>query len=78
MIRGGFTGKILRVDLTKGIIKDDASIFGLPKFKIVRTKIKKDKAEDKPKEGEVAATEKVTTGKEAAPKADKEKKTKGK
>jgi len=62
----------------KGIIKDDASIFGLPKFKIVRTKIKKDKAEDEPKEGEVAATETAATGKEAAPKADKEKKAKGK
>jgi len=39
----------------KGILKDDSSIFGMPKLKIVRTKIKKEKAEEKPKEGEVVA-----------------------
>ncbi|MDP8230128.1 MAG: small basic protein [Candidatus Gorgyraea atricola] len=39
----------------KGIIKDEDSIFGLPKLKIVRTKIKKEKAEEKPEEGQVAA-----------------------
>lgn len=41
----------------KGILKDTSSIFGMPKLKIVRTKIKKEKAEEKPKEGEVVAGE---------------------
>ena len=38
-----------------GILKDEDSVFGLPKLKIVRTKIKKEKAEEKPEEGQVAA-----------------------
>lgn len=39
----------------KGIIKDGDSVFGMPKLKIVRAKIKKEKAEEKPEEGAVAA-----------------------
>lgn len=39
----------------KGIIKDGNSVFGMPKLKIVRAKIKKEKAEEKPEEGAVAA-----------------------
>ncbi len=72
----------------KGILKDGASIFGMPKFKIVRTKIKKEKAEEKPEEAGAVTTEagaaagktpeKETGKKEAAGKADKEKKPKGK
>ena len=59
----------------KGLLRDESSIFGLPKLKIVRTKIKKEKAAEKPEE-EVAAAgaEEAPAGatqKEAASKADK-------
>lgn len=58
----------------KDILKEDSSVFGMPKLKIVRTKIKKEKAEEKPKEGEVAAGTAPEAGaagkKEAAPKKD--------
>jgi len=61
----------------KDILKDDASIFGMPKLKIVRTKIKKEKAEEKPPEGEIAAgaaPEGETPGKkEAGSKTEKKK-----
>lgn len=39
----------------KGILKDDDSVFGMPKLKIIRVKIKKEKAEEKPEEAQVAA-----------------------
>ncbi len=35
----------------KGIIKEGDSVFGMPKLKIIRAKIKKEKAEEKPEEG---------------------------
>ncbi|MFA4992262.1 MAG: small basic protein [Candidatus Omnitrophota bacterium] len=38
----------------KGILKDDDSVFGMPKLKIIKAKIKKEKAEEKPAEGEAA------------------------
>jgi len=64
----------------KGIFKDGDSVFGMPKLKIVKIKIKKEKAEEKPKEGEVAATVAApvpeTAKKEAAHKAGKEEKKK--
>jgi small basic protein (TIGR04137 family) len=64
----------------KGILKDEDSVFGMPKLKIIRIKIKKEKAEDKPKEGEgVVAAPAVPAAakKEAAPKkAGKEEKKK--
>ncbi len=41
----------------KGTLKDDSSVFGMPKLKIVRTKIKKEKAEEKPEEGREQAAE---------------------
>lgn len=61
----------------KGLLKDDDSVFGMPKLKIIKIKVKKEKAEEKPKDGEVAATAAApasitpTTAK-AAPKAGKE------
>jgi len=60
----------------KGVLKDKASIFGMPKLKIVRAKIKKEKTEEKPEGAELAAegaaeagTQKETTAK--TPKAEK-------
>jgi len=53
----------------KGILKDDSSVFGMPKLKIVRTKIRKEKAEEKPVEAQVAVPETDSaTLKGAAPK----------
>ena len=53
----------------KGILKDDDSVFGMPKLKIIKIKVKKEKAEEKPKEGEVAATTAPTPAAPAAAKA---------
>lgn len=39
----------------KGILKDDDSVFGMPKLKIIKIKVKKEVKEEKPKEGEAAA-----------------------
>ncbi|MFH1854242.1 MAG: small basic protein [Candidatus Omnitrophota bacterium] len=58
----------------KDILKEDSSVFGMPKLKIVRTKIKKEKAAEKPEEGAVAAGAEgspTAPPKEAAPKAEK-------
>lgn len=68
----------------KGVLNDGSSVFGLPKLKIIRTKIKKEKAaEEKPEAVEAAAAEggavpakEVAPKKEAAPKAVKEEKKK--
>lgn len=62
----------------KGMKKDDTSVFGMPKLKIVRVKVKKEKAEEKSEETSAAATEtKGTTQKETKPTA-KGKQEKGK
>ncbi|MDO8603030.1 MAG: small basic protein [Candidatus Omnitrophota bacterium] len=57
----------------KGILKDDDSVFGMPKLKIVRIKIKKEVKEEKPEGGEVAAATaapaSATAATKAAPKA---------
>ncbi|MFH1782401.1 MAG: small basic protein [Candidatus Omnitrophota bacterium] len=55
----------------KGILKEDDSVFGMPKLKIIRTKIKKEKAEEKPKEGEVQAPGTEATQAKEAPKKEK-------
>lgn len=62
----------------KGILKDDSSVFGMPKLKIVRIKVKKEKAEEKPKEAEaVAATTEAQSVKKTPPaKTGKEEKAK--
>lgn len=63
----------------KGLLKDDDSVFGMPKLKIIRVKIKKEVKEEKPKEGEVAATSApapAAPAAKAAPKAGKEEKKK--
>ena len=63
----------------KGLLKDDDSVFGMPKLKIIKIKVKKEKAEEKPAEGEgtvATAATPVTAKKEAAPKAGKEEKKK--
>jgi len=52
----------------------------MPKLKIIKIKVKKDKAEEKPKDGEVAATavpaSTTPTAAKAAPKAGKDEKKK--
>jgi small basic protein (TIGR04137 family) len=57
----------------KGILTDESSMFGLPKLKIVRTKIKKEKAAEKPEEGQAAAEAAPAASQKeaAAPKAEK-------
>ena len=60
----------------KGILKGDSSIFGMPKLKIVKTKIKKEKAEEKPEEAVAAADAKTAPQKGPAPKPGKEEKKK--
>ncbi|MBU1007202.1 MAG: small basic protein [Candidatus Omnitrophica bacterium] len=59
----------------KGLLKEGDSIFGMPKLKIVRVKVKKEKAEEKPAEGAVAATTPAaaTTATSAKPKEEKKK-----
>ncbi|NQV04256.1 MAG: small basic protein [Candidatus Omnitrophica bacterium] len=39
----------------KGVLKDGDSVFGMPKLKIVRVKVKKEKAEEKPEDAQVVA-----------------------
>ncbi len=53
----------------KGILKDDDSVFGMPKLKIIKIKVKKEVKEEKLKEGEVAATAAPTPTAPAAAKA---------
>lgn len=63
----------------KGILKDDDSVFGMPKLKIMRTKIKKEKAEEKPEEGQEAVAAEgasVDAKQPAAKKPEKESKAK--
>lgn len=64
----------------KGLLKDGDSVFGMPKLKIIKIKVKKEVKEEKPKEGEVAVAPTVSTPeaakKEAAPKGGKEEKKK--
>lgn len=40
----------------KGLLKDEDSVFGMPKLKIIKIKVKKEVKEEKPKEGEAAVT----------------------
>ena len=63
----------------KGILKEEDSVFGMPKLKIIKIKIKKEKADEKPKEGEETAVTAVpasapASATKAAPKAKEEKK----
>jgi small basic protein (TIGR04137 family) len=75
-----------RAERIKHLIKEgkwaeDSKIFGLPKLKIVRLKVKKEKAAEKPEAAaaEVTAeTAKTPTSKPAAPAAEKQTKTKEK
>ncbi|MFC1624301.1 small basic protein [Candidatus Omnitrophota bacterium] len=68
----------------KGTLKDDSSVFGMPKLKVARAKIKKEKAAEKPEEGQVAAegeilTQEATKSKKETPsKTDKSKGKEGK
>jgi small basic protein (TIGR04137 family) len=57
----------------KGLLTDESSMFGLPKLKIVRTKIKKEKAAEKTEEGQAAAEAAPAASQKeaAAPKAEK-------
>lgn len=41
--------------MAKGLWKEDSKVFGMPKIKALRIKIKKEKAAEKPAEGETAA-----------------------
>jgi len=56
----------------KGRLKDGDSVFGMPKLKIVRVKVKKEKAEEKPEEAQAAAETAAETG--AVAKSAKEEK----
>ncbi|MBU4342726.1 MAG: small basic protein [Candidatus Omnitrophica bacterium] len=82
-LKASKTGKKLRTVLKryerffklkdKGVLQDGSSVFGMPKLKIVRTKIKKEKAAEKPEEAGAVAQEGAAPGgaaKETAPKAD--------
>jgi small basic protein (TIGR04137 family) len=63
----------------KGLIKNDDSVFGMPKLKIIKIKVKKEKAEEKPKDEEVAVVAQAApeaAKKEAIPKSGKEEKKK--
>ncbi len=61
----------------KGLLKDDDSVFGMPKLKIVKIKVKKEVKEEKPKEGEAAVTAApAPAAGKTAPKAGKEEKKK--
>ena len=70
------TGKKLRTVLKryerffklkdKGLLQDGSSVFGMPKLKIIRTKIKKEKAAEKTEDAAAVPAEGVA--KEAAPK----------
>ena len=63
----------------KGILKDDDSVFGMPKLKIIKIKVKKEVKEEKTKEREVAVTAapaRAPAAGKAAPKAGKEEKKK--
>ena len=53
----------------KGILKEDDSVFGMPKLKIIKIKVKKEVKEEKPKEGEAAVTTAAPVAAAAAPKA---------
>jgi small basic protein (TIGR04137 family) len=64
----------IRTMLEKGTWKEGQSVFGLPKIKTVRIKIKKEKAAEKPAEAAVtegAATPAPETPAQATPKAQK-------
>ena len=64
----------------KGILKEDDSVFGMPKLKIIKIKVKKEVKEEKPKEGEAAVTTAAPApagaASKAAPKAGKEERKK--
>jgi small basic protein (TIGR04137 family) len=62
----------------KGLLKEEDSVFGMPKLKIIKVKIKKEKAAEKPAEAGAAtpAPAEAAPKKEAAPKAGKEEKKK--
>ena len=59
----------------KGVLKDGDSVFGMPKLKIIKVKVKKEKAEVKPEEAQVATVgvtpETGAAKKEAPAKASK-------
>ncbi|MEK6733110.1 MAG: hypothetical protein AABY55_05730 [Candidatus Omnitrophota bacterium] len=60
----------------KGILKEDDSVFGMPKLKIIKIKVKKEVKEEKPKEGEAVVTTAApapAAASKAAPKAEKKK-----
>lgn len=61
--------------MSKGTWKDDSKVFGLPKIKAVRIKIKKEKAAEKPAE-EGAAVAPGTAPAAATPTAPSEQKAK--
>lgn len=60
----------------KGLLKDEDSVFGMPKLKIIRAKVKKEKAVEKPEEAAGAVP--AEGAKQAAPKAADKQDKKGK
>lgn len=57
----------------KGLWKKGDSVFGLPKIKIFRIKIKKEKAAEKPAEEAAATPEAAATAETKTPPEDQEK-----
>ncbi len=53
--------------MAKGLWKDDGKVFGLPKIKAVRLKVKKEKAAEKPAEEGAVAEAAAPAGAPAAP-----------
>jgi len=54
--------------MSKGLWKDDSKVFGLPKIKAIRLKVKKDKAADKPAEEGAEGAKPAEPKAKAAPK----------
>lgn len=59
--------------MKKGLWKEDSKVFGLPKIKAVRIKIKKEKAAEKPAEEGVAEAAAAVTPTASAPTEQKAK-----
>ncbi len=55
--------------MSKGLWKDDSKVFGLPKIKAVRIKIKKEKAAEKPAEEGATGTAPAPAAAASEPKA---------
>ena len=60
----------------KGVLNEDSSVFGMPKLKIVRTKVRKEKSVEKPEEQSLVSEGGTTDQKGPVKKPVKEEKKK--